>query len=209
MRLALLEGFGFMLLGLHGWLGDLFSAEGFVTRWHCGDWHPVHVYFDVGADLVMAFSYLGIPASILLFASRTRDAIPRENRWIPLAFANFIFWCGMTHLNGPLPYWWPAYRYFTLVKVIAALSSIPTMVALVPTVRHAARVALHARANHENRIRLMAQARAHAEQTAARNRLLEERIAELEEKADRGSDEMPVLHEIRVLKNMLEEIKRS
>lgn len=206
---AAIEFGGLCLIGLLPWLRNLFSAEGFVPRWHCGDWHPYHVYADVAADLTIGVAYLGIPIAILWFKRRTREHIPHNAQWVPNAFAVFIFLCGLTHFASPAPFLWPAYRLFTSVKILTALASLPTFLALVSTVRWAAKLVTHAEANREHRERLTEEVGRQAARIAAHNERLQARIEELEAKRDRGSDEMPVMAEIHELRAMMEEIRRS
>ncbi len=97
-------------------LGWLFDTGGFVPRAHCGEaWTPYLAAADrVGNGLIFA-AYCAIPVILVLayrwFRGR-REAFTGYPAWTLLAFAAFIFFCGVGHAWEVLVYGWPAYRLF-------------------------------------------------------------------------------------------------
>jgi alcohol dehydrogenase class IV len=47
-----------------------------------------------------------------------------------MGFGGFIAACGLTHLCDVTVFWWPAYRFYTLVDAITAVLSIGTAMVL-------------------------------------------------------------------------------
>lgn len=102
---------------------NLLSGAGFVPRWHCGLWTQFHGLVDQAACLVIFVAYLFIPAALAFLAYRRRDDFPFLFDLVN-KFGLFILWCGLTHLSDIAVFYWPAYRLFTLVKVISAVYSV-------------------------------------------------------------------------------------
>jgi hypothetical protein len=62
-------------------------------------------------------------------------ALHRKNipfRTIFVRFGAFILACGTTHLMESIIFWWPAYRLAAAIKLVTALVSWGTVMALVP-----------------------------------------------------------------------------
>ena len=119
---------------------QLFDTTGFPQRWECGfAWkdEPWIGWMHIVSDLVIFGSYTLIPFVLTYYFWRRRNnPFPKT-----LAlFALFIFACGTVHLIEAGIFWWPAYRLSAVVKVITAVISAITVVALVPVLRGALRL---------------------------------------------------------------------
>jgi signal transduction histidine kinase len=78
-------------------------------------------------------AYLAIPSVLLFFVFRRRVPFPMLF-WL---FGAFIVTCGFTHLMEVVTFWQPVYRLSALVKVLTALASWATVLALVPVIPRA------------------------------------------------------------------------
>ncbi|MGQ0636815.1 MAG: hybrid sensor histidine kinase/response regulator [Planctomycetaceae bacterium] len=115
-------------------LSRLFDTTGFPPRWKCGAWSAGHGWLHIAADLGVWSAYLTIPCVLAYFAARRRDLPFRRLFWL---FGAFILACGTTHLVEALLFWWPAYRLSGAIKLLTALVSWATVVALIPAVPRA------------------------------------------------------------------------
>lgn len=112
-------------------LTHLFDTTGFLPRWHCGDWTLAHGWLHILSDLGVWSAYVAIPCVLLFFLLRKRDL---PFRLIFLLFGAFILACGTTHLMEVIIFWWPVYRLAGVIKLLTAIVSWGTVVALVPVV---------------------------------------------------------------------------
>jgi two-component system cell cycle sensor histidine kinase/response regulator CckA len=111
-----------------GWLLDLFDTAGFSPRWSCGQWSEELGWLHILADLAIFLAYAAIPLVIATFVRKRNDVTYPRLYWL---FAAFIFSCGFGHLLEASIFWHPWYRLAGLVKVITALVSWATVVALI------------------------------------------------------------------------------
>ncbi|MEK7952247.1 sensor histidine kinase [Luteolibacter soli] len=109
-------------------LGILFDTSDFPARWHCGHWTPVHGWFHIISDLAIAAAYSVIPVALAGYwwLKRSELAFPRLF-WL---FAAFIFSCGSTHVIEAVIFYHPIYRISAVMKVITAIASWATVIAL-------------------------------------------------------------------------------
>ena len=115
-------------------LSSLLDTSGFPRRWDCGIWTPEHGWLHILSDLGIWSAYLAIPCVLGYFALRRRDVPFPAIIWL---FATFILACGTTHLMEAVVFWWPAYRLAGVIKLVTALASWATVIALVPIVPRA------------------------------------------------------------------------
>lgn len=113
----------------------LFNTADFATRNHCGRWEYWVIILNQLANFLIFIAYFSIPLSLYLLWSRLRTnpvvrAEVRDNSWILVMFFVFIFSCGLTHLMDVLAFSWAPYRFFTLVDLVCAATSIPTALLL-------------------------------------------------------------------------------
>jgi signal transduction histidine kinase len=114
-------------------LSDLFKGD-FLPHGHCYFWQPAILWLNVAADGLIALAYYSIPAILIWFIVRRRDA---PFGWMFWMFGGFILACGTTHLMEVLTVWHPVYRLSTVVKLVTAGLSILTAFLLVPVVPRA------------------------------------------------------------------------
>ena len=154
---------------------SLFDTSDFPARWRCGNWTPAHGWLHILSDLGVWAAYFAIPLVLGYFVARRRDLPFRR---VFLLFVAFILLCGTTHLMEAIIFWWPAYRLAGALKLITAVVSWITVLALV----RVAPAVLAMRAPEE--LEREVAARTDAEQqlkeaNAELERRVEERTAEL------------------------------
>ncbi|MCO6043728.1 PAS domain S-box protein [Aeoliella sp. ICT_H6.2] len=131
----------FIALLFHPALG-VFDPTGFPPRWYCGNWSSTLGWTHIVADLAIWLAYTAIPLIILAFARKRSDRAFPAVWWL---FAAFILACGTIHLVEATIFWWPVYRLSAVTKVITAIVSWATVLALFPTLPKA--LALPSRLN--------------------------------------------------------------
>jgi signal transduction histidine kinase len=95
-----------------------------------------------GSDLVIWISYVSIALTLAYLVRRSRREIPFS--WMFLAFGTFIIACGFTHFMDIVVLWKPLYWLAGDVKLITALASVVTAIALpslVPQIHNLVRAA--------------------------------------------------------------------
>ncbi len=94
---------------------------------YCYLWDPPLVWLHVISDALIAAAYFTIPLTLVYFVRRRKD-LPFN--WIFVCFGIFILACGATHAMSVYTVWVPAWWASGGVKVVTALSSVPTAVFL-------------------------------------------------------------------------------
>lgn len=117
--------------GILEFFQKLFDSSSFQPRQTCAGWWNELMYTHIASDFVIWLSYMAIPL-ILFYFVRKRPHIPFPH--IFKLFGVFILACGTTHLLGILAFFHPMYRLDAVVKVLTALVSAATAIALVPLV---------------------------------------------------------------------------
>lgn len=112
-----------------GAIWDFLYGQGFQPHGYCLLWEPGLFWTHVVADLVIALSYLSIPAAIVCLARARGDL---GFTALPLLFAAFIVACGITHLFGVWTMWVPSYGPEAVAKVVTAVVSLATAAVLWP-----------------------------------------------------------------------------
>ncbi|MBY0232241.1 MAG: response regulator [Gemmataceae bacterium] len=114
-------------------LSRLFDSSDFTPRSRCGGFGsvpgvlPLHLVSDVAIWL----AYLAIPAVLLFFVLRKRTL---PFRAVFVLFGLFIVACGFTHFMEAVLVYDPLYRLAAAVKLVTAVVSWLTVIALVPVV---------------------------------------------------------------------------
>lgn len=108
-------------------LVQLIDTRDFPARWHCGNWSQVHGWVHVVSDLAIFGAYAAIPLVLIYFLVHRRDMVFPRVFWL---FGLFIFACGTGHLIEASIFWNPWYRLAGLIKVLTAVVSWMTVVAL-------------------------------------------------------------------------------
>ncbi len=107
------------------------------------------IALHVGSDTAIWLSYLAISATLVYLVRRTRREIPFS--WMFLAFGLFIVACGFTHFMDVVVLWKPVYWLAGDVKLITALASVVTAIALPGLVPQAQAMLGSARLSEERR----------------------------------------------------------
>ena len=103
----------------------------------CFTWTPELLWLLVGSDAVITGTCFSIPLVIGRFM-RQRTDMP--HRWLAGLFSAFIFACGTTHLMDIWTVWQPDYAALALAKLVTALISLVTAVALWPLIPRALKI---------------------------------------------------------------------
>jgi PAS domain S-box-containing protein len=112
-------------------LSRLFDTNGFPPRKECGTgWTDQLIWLHAGSDLFIWLAYVSIPLVLLYFTRRRDLPFPR----LFVLFALFILACGTTHLIDALMFEYPVYRFAGVMKLVTAVVSWATVIALVPVV---------------------------------------------------------------------------
>jgi two-component sensor histidine kinase len=109
----------------------LLNPAGLTPHGFCLSWAPGLVWLHAGSDAVIALAYFSVPLALAAFAQRRRDL---NYSWVLYLFVAFILACGTTHLMSIVTLWFPAYGIEGLVKLVTALASIVTAIALWPLI---------------------------------------------------------------------------
>ncbi len=80
------------------------------------------------SDLLIGISYVVISATLVYMVRASRGGIPFH--WLFLAFGTFIIACGGTHFMEAITLWHPIYWASAYVKVLTAVASVATAIAL-------------------------------------------------------------------------------
>jgi signal transduction histidine kinase len=150
-------------------------AGDFLPHGFCYLWDPQLLWTHVAADFLIGAAYVTISISLAWLVHRVRNDIPFS--WAFVAFGLFIITCGMTHFMDIWTLWRPDYWLSGSVKVVTAVASVTTAIAMPFTVPRAVATVRDARRARE---RELAETRAAA--LEEQNDVLRAQAAELEER---------------------------
>lgn len=144
-----------LLLGALVWLAvrdfwqpnPLFHPHGFCYLWE-SDLVGTHVV----SDLLIFLSYSTISMTLVYLVRQTRNTIPFG--WMFLAFGTFIVACGATHAMEIVTLWQPWFWLSADVKIVTALASVLTAIALPPLVPRIVGVVEAAKISESRRVAL-------------------------------------------------------
>lgn len=134
------------------WLQDLLTAKGFIPHGHCYLWKTGLVWLHVSSDSLIALAYVAISATLAYLVYKTQQEIPFH--WMFLAFGTFIVACGSTHFMEVWTLWHPTYWLSGGLKLITAIASVTTAIALPPLVPKALALVEAAKLSEERRLHL-------------------------------------------------------
>lgn len=112
-------------------LRGMFSNQ-FLPHAYCYLYDKGLIALHVGSDTAIWLSYVAISVTLTYLVYRTRREIPFS--WMFLAFGTFIIACGFTHLMEVIVLWKPVYWLAGDVKLVTAVASVITAIALPPLV---------------------------------------------------------------------------
>ena len=110
----------------------LFESD-FMPHGHCYYWQPDILWSHAISDGIIATAYFVIPLVLLYIYLKRRST---QYVWMMVLFAIFICGCGITHIFDVVTIWNPLYRLDAIFRVITALASISTAIALVKVAPH-------------------------------------------------------------------------
>jgi len=109
----------------------VFSTR-FLPHVYCYLYDKKLIALHVGSDTAIWISYVAISVTLTYLVYRTRREIPFS--WMFLAFGTFIIACGFTHFMEVVVLWKPLYWLSGDVKLLTAVASVITAIALPPLV---------------------------------------------------------------------------
>lgn len=110
-------------------LSKLFDTSDFPPRWRSGAWSAELGWMHIVSDLAIFVAYLTIPIVLLYILARRKDVYFPKLVWL---FGLFILSCGAVHLVEATIFWAPWYRLSGVVKLVTAIASWATVLALIP-----------------------------------------------------------------------------
>ena len=115
-------------------LQNFFTDSSFIPHGHCYLWKPSLVWLNIFSDSLIALVYYSIPIALVYFVHMRKDF---PFKWILLLFGAFIVSCGTTHVMDIWTLWHPTYWLSTFIKLITAIVSLYTAIALLPIIPQA------------------------------------------------------------------------
>ncbi|CAH0352795.1 PAS domain S-box protein [Aquabacterium sp. CECT 9606] len=113
------------------------GRNGYLPHGYCFTWRPELLWSMVGADLVIAGAYFSIPLAMLSFVRQRGES---AMNWLIWLFCAFIFACGITHVIDVVTIWQPFYGLQAIGKVVTAIVSLITAIALWPLIPKALKI---------------------------------------------------------------------
>lgn len=110
------------------WFHSLLRADQFMPHATCYLRNPSIIALHVSSDLLIGLAYVAISTTLAWLVYRSSREIPFH--WMFLAFGLFIITCGFTHFMEVWTVWQPVYWLAGWVKVICAVASVATAIAL-------------------------------------------------------------------------------
>ena len=134
------------------------STSGFLPHGYCYLWDRPLLFTHLTSDLAIGVSYVAISLALAYLVYRARKEMPFSIVFI--AFGAFIVACGVTHFMEVITLWHPWYWLSGGVKVVTAVASVTTALAMPGTVSKATTMLRDARSAEEHRVQLAAATRA-------------------------------------------------
>jgi len=100
----------------------------FMPHVFCYLGNPTLISVNLVSDLLIGVSYVVISLTLLFMVRASQGGIPFH--WMFLAFGTFIIACGGTHFMEAITLWHPVYWIAAYVKVVTAVASVATAIAL-------------------------------------------------------------------------------
>jgi signal transduction histidine kinase len=157
----------------------LFDPTGFSPRWECGHWSAGLIALHVGSHVLIGLAELAIAILLLAFVRHRRE-LPFRSFFVWLGL--FLVACALTHFLETVMFALPVYRLSGLVKLLTAIASWGTVLALVPVLPQA--LALRSPQELERAVREHCRDQETLRELAGTlERRVAERTAELEQQA--------------------------
>src|SRR5579872_4007842 len=104
------------------------ASSNFLPHATCYLYNKQLIALHVGSDAAIWLAYVAISCTLVYLVWRTRREIPFS--WMFLAFGLFIVACGFTHFMEVVVLWKPLYWLGGDVKLLTAMASVVTAIAL-------------------------------------------------------------------------------
>src|SRR5580704_7586662 len=104
------------------------GSSKFLPHVSCYLYNKQLVALHLGSDAAIWLAYLAISCTLVYLVWKTRREIPFS--WMFLAFGTFIVACGFTHFMEIVVLWKPLYWLAGDVKLVTAVASVVTAIAL-------------------------------------------------------------------------------
>jgi signal transduction histidine kinase len=127
-------------------------STNFLPHAYCYLYDKQLIALHVGSDAIIWVSYVAISCTLVYLVRKTRREIPFS--WMFLAFGLFIVACGFTHLMEVIVLWKPLYWLAGDLKLLTALASVVTAIALPGLVPQARAMVTAAHLSEERRVQL-------------------------------------------------------
>jgi signal transduction histidine kinase len=127
-------------------------GSNFMPHAMCYLYNKQLIALHVGSDAAIWLSYVAISGTLVYLVWRTRKEIPFS--WMFLAFGLFIVACGFTHFMEIVVLWYPLYWLGGDVKLLTAMASVVTAIALPGLVPQAHAMVTAARLSEDRRVQL-------------------------------------------------------
>ncbi|HEX2867416.1 MAG TPA: ATP-binding protein [Ignavibacteriales bacterium] len=119
---------------------------------NCYFWTPDLVWLHASSDSLIGLSYWAITITLGVLVYKTRKDIPFAKMFV--AFGIFIITCGTTHLMDVLTLWDPYYWLSGSIKLVTAVASVATAVALPPVIPRIISIIQDAKLSEQRRVML-------------------------------------------------------
>ena len=153
---------------------SLLSPEGFLPHSTCYLQNPRMIALHVISDSFIGLAYVSISCTLAFLVFKATRDIPFH--WMFLAFGIFIISCGFTHFMEIWTVWQSVYWLAGYVKVVTAVASVITAIALFPLVPKVFRLINSVKISEQRRLELI---QAHADLERSNANLCQQK-AELE-----------------------------
>src|ERR1044071_1011678 len=144
-RLFFMGGIAAAVLAVPLVVPGIFSSQ-FLPHAFCYTGDPALISTHLISDALIWLSYVAIAGTLVYLVRQLKNEMPFQ--WMFLAFGLFIIACGFTHFMEIVTLWKPVYWLSAYVKIITAVASVMTAVALpplVPKIREMAKSAARSR----------------------------------------------------------------
>lgn len=128
------------------------ASSNFMPHAMCYLYNKQLIALHLGSDAAIWLAYLAISCTLVYLVWRTRREIPFS--WMFLAFGLFIVACGFTHFMEMVVLYKPLYWLSGDVKLVTALASVVTAIALPGLVPQVHSMVAAAQISEERRLQL-------------------------------------------------------
>lgn len=161
---------------------------------HCYLWNDDLVRLHVTSDVLITIAYFTIPVGLVYLVRKREDL---KFNFMFVMFAIFIFACGATHLINIFNVWHGAYWLSGIVKLITAIASVGTAIAVWPLIPKALAIP-----SNQQLLDLNQKLRDEVADNIKQRAEVERLSRDLRQVVDERTDE---LAETRVMKTLLEQ----